>query len=308
MKTSIVTLGTFDGVHRGHRALLSRVRQRARATGSRSVALAFDVPPRHAGEPRLRPVLLTTLAEKLEILRRLGIDRIEVLHFDRRTARTSPEDFFSHTIRRKLKAREMVVGPKVAFGRHRAGRLPLLQALGRSTGVRIHVVPEIGGRHGVSSRRIRTLLERGRPEAAAALLGYPYSVKGRVVRGERRGRQLGFPTANIASQPGKILPPGVFWVKVLRGSAPVPMTPAELKAGIDGLCNVGTRPTFHPGDHRLACEVFLFGRRKGKNLYGRDLRVVFLRRIRAEKRFSSGQALSRQIRRDLARARRWAGA
>src|ERR1019366_9809905 len=127
MPKSVVTLGTFDGVHRGHQALLKKVVSRARAIHATSAALIFDMPPRHAGEPLVKPVLLTTLTEKLRVLKRWRIKRIQVLVFDRKTASTLPEDFFRHTLLRKHHAREMVVGPKVAFGKNRAGRLPLLR-------------------------------------------------------------------------------------------------------------------------------------------------------------------------------------
>jgi riboflavin kinase/FMN adenylyltransferase len=220
----------------------------------------------------------------------LGIEIIQLLVFNRKTKSTPPEDFFRDTILKKFGAKEMVVGPKVAFGKNRAGRLPLLRRLGKKYGVRIRVVPRIGyGAGQVSSRRIRALLERGRAEEANRLLGYPYSVEGRVVHGQARGRRLGFPTANIHADPVKILPPGVFWVQV---------------NGMDGLCNVGMRPTFTPHSHALHCEVFILRPKTGK-LYGRKLRVVFLRRIRAEKRFSSPAALKRQITKDLALAKRW---
>ena len=198
----------------------------------------------------------------------------------------------------------MVVGPRVAFGRKRAGRLPLLRRLGREHGVRIHLVHSISGASGtVASRLIRRFLTAGHIEKANALLGYPYSVSGRVVHGDHRGRHLGFPTANVEVPPEKMMPRGVFWVKVLSPDH-VPLTTREALRGADGLCNVGIRPTFTPQSHILHCEVFLLHGRK--KLYGRHLRVVFLRRIRAEKRFSSVAALTRQIRKDVAAGRKLA--
>src|SRR5882724_10970056 len=289
MRKSVVTLGTFDGVHRGHQALLRKVVQRARAIKGKSIALAFDMPPRHAGEPVVKPVLLTTLSEKLDLMKRLGIQVIQLLVFNRKTKSTPPENFFRDTILKKLGAKEMVVGPKVAFGKNRAGRLPLLRRLGKKYGVRIHVVPRIGqGAAQVSSRRVRALLERGRVERANALLGHPYAVEGKVVHGSARGRRLGFPTANVDVDPVKILPRGVFWVGANVASA---------------LCNVGIRPTFTPQAHHLHCEVYILN--KHAKLYGRTLRVEFLRRIRSEKRFSSAAALKRQIAKALALAKRW---
>src|ERR1019366_2536112 len=155
------------------------------------------------------------------------------------------------------RAAEMVVGPRGAFGRARAGRLPLLRQLGRAAGVRIRVVSNVvGGKGSVSSRRIRALLTRGSVEEANALLGYLYSISGRVIHGDGRGRRLGFPTANIQTEAGKMLPPGVFWVKVHPGDS-LPLTSAAVMKGIDGLCNIGVRPTFSRKDPTLHCEVFL---------------------------------------------------
>lgn len=298
---SVLTLGTFDGMHRGHQALIRKVVSRARARHAASVVLSFNMPPRHAGEPPRKPVLLTTLEEKLRLLKRFGVDRVQVLVFDRKTASTSPEDFFHHTIVRRHRAIEMVVGPLVAFGRRRAGRLPLLRRLGRECGVRIHVVSSIPGGNGtVSSRRIRALITRGNIEKANALLGYPYSVSGAVVHGDRRGRRLGYPTANIQVHPGKMMPRGVYWVKVFPANR-LPLTAHEALRGADGLCNIGVRPTFTPSEHHLHCEVFLLKGRK--RLYGKKLRVVFLRKIRSEKRFVSPEALKRRIALDVRTAR-----
>jgi riboflavin kinase/FMN adenylyltransferase len=146
------------------------------------------------------------------------------------------------------------------------------------------------GSHTVSSSAIRAFLQAGHVEKAAKALGYPYEMSGRVIPGDHRGRALGFPTANLDVDAGKILPPGVFWVSV------EPL-------GLEGLCNIGMRPTFTPGETKTHVEVFLFGH-PGR-LYGRRLRVRFLRRVRGEKRFASSAALVRQIRRDVERVRRW---
>jgi len=297
MHKSVLTLGTFDGVHRGHQALIQKVVQRARALKAKSVVLSFDMPPRHAGEPPAKPVLLTTLDEKLLLLKRAGIDHVQVLIFDRKTASTKPEDFFKRTILERYKTVEMVVGPRAAFGRNRSGKLPLLRRLGQVNGVRIHVVSSVAGaKAAISSRRIRALIMRGNIEKANTLLGYPYSVSGRVVHGDRRGRHLGFPTANIDVQPGKIMPRGVYWAKVFPASQ-MPVTAHDLRKGLDGLCNVGIRPTFTPKAHVMHCEVFLL--KGSRPLYGRTLRAVFLQRIRAEKRFASPEALKRQITKDV---------
>jgi riboflavin kinase / FMN adenylyltransferase len=307
MRKSVLTLGSFDGLHRGHQAILKRVVARARVQHARSVVLAFGVPPRHAGEALSKPVLLTTLNEKAHLMKRRGIQVLETLVFDRKTANTSPEDFFKKTIAGRYHAVEMIVGPRVAFGKNRAGRLRLLKELGRHYRVRIGVVQPVGqGRLSVSSRKIRALLYRGFVDQANALLGYPYSVEGTVMHGDRRGRHLGFPTANLFVDPRKILPRGVFWVKVLPAASQIPLDRQEAYRGWDGLCNVGTRPTFTPGSHELHCETFLM--RGPRRLYGKKLRVVFMKRIRAERRFKSARALQQQIAKDLKRVRRWINA
>jgi riboflavin kinase / FMN adenylyltransferase len=281
--------------------LLKKVVARAVARRAVPTALAFDMPPRHADKPLATPVLINTLSEKLQLLKSFGIQRVQVLVFNRKTARTSAEDFFHRTILKKHGACEIVVGPKLAFGRGRAGKLPLLKRLAASSQVALHVVRGVDKKgRGVSSRRIRALLSQGNVRAANELLGYFYSAEGKVIHGDHRGRSLGFPTANLSVQPGKIMPQGVYWVKVVS-PAIVPRESRELWNAVDGLCNVGFRPTFTPNEKKLHCEVYLLpkGREKTRPLYGRRLRVVFMRKIRAEKRFKSPGALQRQIQQDL---------
>jgi len=304
MPESVVTLGTFDGVHRGHARIVSQVVGRARTLGVESVGLIFSMPPRHAGTPRQNPVLLTTFSEKIDLLKRMGLRRVRPLIFNRRTANTTAEDFFRSTIVGLCRAREMVVGPRVAFGKGRAGRLKQLFSFGRQCGVRIHVVPPvIAQKEAVSSRKIRALLTAGKIRRAETMLGRPYAAEGRVVHGDHRGRTLGFPTANLAIPADKILPPGVYWVKVMDTKSPVPLARRELQSSWDGLCNVGTRPTIQSSDERR-CEVFITQGPQG-SLYGKRLRIVFLKRIRPERRFSSLEALKNQIARDLVRAKRF---
>lgn len=282
---SVLTLGTFDGVHRGHQRILRRVAKRAKALGASPIALAFTMPPRHAGVPRPKPVLLTTYQEKLALLRRFGIRKVKPLIFNRQTANTTAEDFFHHVMMGRLFAKEIVVGPRLAFGKNRAGRLPLLKKLGKEAGVRIHVMAAVPS---VSSRRIRALLDQGKIEAANRLLGYAYGAKGKVVHGNGRGRRLGFPTANLDIPVDKILPPGVSIVRLRPG-------------GWKGLCNVGIRPTFTPQEPHRHCEVFLL--EGPKRLYGKVLQIEFLKHLRPERRFATPAALQRQMNIDLHKAK-----
>lgn len=302
---SVLTLGTFDGVHRGHQRILKKVVERARARKIQPVALAFAMPPKLGHTPAAESALLTTLEDKLQILKRRGIRTIQILTFDKKTASTPAETFFIDRILKRCGAEEMVVGPRIAFGRDRAGTLTLLRKLGREHHVRIHVVGGVTvGKTAVSSSAIRQLLHAGHVEKAKQALGYPYSISGKVIHGSHRGRKLGYPTANIAVDIHKILPPGVFWVKVVPATRPLPLFPKDLSGAADGLCNVGTRPTFNPLAKKLLCEVFLF--KKPAALYGKSLRVIFMRRIRSEKRFNSVQALQQQISRDFQKAQKWA--
>ncbi|HVO33167.1 MAG TPA: riboflavin biosynthesis protein RibF [Elusimicrobiota bacterium] len=298
MKRSIVTLGTFDGVHLGHQAILKKLVQRAHRRRIPSIVLAFGMPPRFVRSAHSAPILLTTLEEKRAILKSIGIDRLRVLTFDRKTASTPADAFFEQTILKDCGAEEMVVGPRIAFGKNRAGRLPLVRQLGRHHGVRIDVVRGVRqAGQPISSRRIRAALMRGNVESARAMLGRPYSVEGRVVHGDGRGRRLGIPTANIEIDSRKMLPPGVFWVKVVSGHRSHVLGGRELRNLPDGLCNVGTRPTFAPNGRQIFCEVY-FLKRPRRPLYGRHFRVLFMRRIRTERRFASAVGLLRQIARD----------
>jgi riboflavin kinase/FMN adenylyltransferase len=287
-------LGSFDGLHRGHQRILRDVVRRARLLKATPAALVFDMPPRLTRRHPEERHLVTTLAEKKEALAHLGIQRVQLLTFDRRLASTSPEDFFKHMIVRRQRAVEMVVGPRVAFGKNRAGKLPLLRQLGKKYGVRIRVIRPIGsGASAVSSSRIREMLQAGDIVSAARLLGRPYGLAGRVVHGAQRGRKLGFPTLNVNVEPGKILPPGVFAVYFHLGTGSWRL----------GLCNIGTRPTFTPDEKKPHVEVFSLSALPGK-AYGRSIEITFARRIRAEKRFDRPSALIAQIRRDVAWARR----
>jgi riboflavin kinase / FMN adenylyltransferase len=303
--SSILTLGTFDGVHRGHQAILRRVVQLARRYAAVPVALSFAKAPRHVKSGKTREILLTTLPEKRELFKRFQITHIDVLRFDKKTAATPADVFFTQRICKRHHARAIVVGPRVAFGRNREGRLRLLRHLGTQHNVRIEVIPPVQTKGGaIASRKIRAWLTKGEVGKAWGWLGYPYFVSGPVRRGRGRGRRIGFPTANVAVPPEKILPRGVYWVKVAVSTDGRPVVPGIDAVWVDGLCNVGTRPTFERSGSPATCEVFML-KRKEVNLYGRIMTVAFFRRIRAERRFSSATALRRQIASDHSTAVRW---
>ncbi len=287
---SAVTAGNFDGVHRGHQALVSAAVARARAAGGRSIVLTFDPHPARVLRPAHAPAALTTLAQKEELLAGLGVDRLAVLPFDAELARLSPEEFARAVLRDTLRARDVVVGESFRFGHRREGDARTLVELGARLGFDVHAVPAVldGGRP-VSSSRIRSELGHGHVGAAAALLGRPYFVDAGVVRGEGRGRTLGVPTANLASD-NEILPaPGVY-----AGYCRVP--PGEPWPAV---VNLGRRPTFGGGE--LALEAHLIG--FAGDLYGARVRLSFHERLRDEERFPSQEALVARIRDDVERTR-----
>ncbi|ADU51137.1 FMN adenylyltransferase; riboflavin kinase [Thermaerobacter marianensis DSM 12885] len=285
-----VAVGTFDGVHRGHQALLRGAVAAAHAQQAVAVALTFDPHPLAVLAPDRVPLLLGTLEDRLALFAAAGIDRALVMRFDRHLAQTSAEDFARGVLAERLQARAVFVGYNFRFGRGGAGTPEDLERWGSRWGFWTHVVPPVRvGNQVVSSSRVRALLEAGQVEAAAEALGRLYSVAGRVVRGEGRGAGLGFPTANLELAANLVLPaPGVYAVWVRHGDALRP-----------GVANLGRRPTFGGGELRL--EVHLLD--GAADLYGQVLRVGFARRLREERRFAGPEELVSQIRRDVEAAR-----
>lgn len=283
----LVTLGTFDGVHRGHGKLVRSLLRLAARRRLRSLVVLFERPPRFHFRPESSTPLLTLPRERERLLRSLGVDRVETLRFGPRWAAMSHENFFEGYLLRRLGAAGLLVGPDFAFGRGRLGDVAWLRSACRSRGLSLWVGPLLRARgRKISSTRIRELVSAGRVEDAARLLGRPYSLEGRVTRGRGLGRKLGFPTANLRVDPGKLLPRGVFQVRArLPGSA----------RARPGVCNVGTRPS--AGGGPLSVEVHLPG--FSGDLYGCVLGVEFLRRLRSERKFPSLEALKRQIARDV---------
>lgn len=286
---TVITMGTFDGVHRGHRTIVSRAVALARKAGLRSVAVTFAKPPRLYFAPQPEPTLLTTLPEKIGLLKSLGIDRVAALTFGRRLSRLSPEAFFDRYFVRRFRARAIVVGYNFRFGKGRSGDAAFLKRRGEAAGVQVRVVAPVKfGGVVVSSGRVREDLRAGELARANARLGYPYAVAGPVVRGRGLGKGLGFPTANIRYPRSKFVPPGVYAVRVTLPGGHVRK----------GMCNVGTRPTL--GGGAVSMEAHIFGQRG--DLVGRTLKVEFVKKLRAEKKFPSVDALKGQLARDARRA------
>jgi riboflavin kinase/FMN adenylyltransferase len=285
-----VTVGSFDGVHLGHRAVLQEIDRRAAAAGRASVLVTFEPHPLEVVNPQAAPPILTSGPERREVLAQSPLDYVLFLRFDRRLAGLSPEEFVQDVLLARCRMRELVIGHDHGFGRGRSGDVETLRRLGRLHRFDVDVVPAVdyGDQH-VSSSRIRRAVAGGDLATAAGMLGRPYQVSGRVVQGERRGRLLGVPTINLGEiPPRKLLPPdGVYAVRVeWRGGS----------AG--GMMNQGPRPTFEDG--RRGLEVHLFGFEG--DLYGEWVRVEWVERLRDVERFASVDHLKQQLEHDRSRA------
>ncbi|MGH8992049.1 MAG: bifunctional riboflavin kinase/FAD synthetase [Acidimicrobiia bacterium] len=284
------TIGAFDGVHLGHQALLRRVREEASARGLRTALVTFDRHPAQVVRPESAPKLLTTLDQKLELLAGTGlVDHTLVLTFDDSRRQEQAEEFVREVLVDCLGAQLVVVGVDFHFGNQRKGNVSLLEAMGAEHGFEVVGLPLVTAGSGpvYSSTVIRRLLEDGDVEAAATLLGRPHEVRGVVMEGDRRGRQLGFPTANVAVPDEICLPADGIYAGTFRG-ADLRDRPAAI--------NLGRRPTFYAEGHRLL-EAHLLD--FDGDLYGQAPAVRFVARIRAELRFESADALIEAMHRDV---------
>jgi len=288
---TVLTVGTFDGVHRGHRAVLDEIRVRALEGGRRSVLVTFDPHPLRIVRPEVAPPLLTTPIEKAEILAETGLEYVVFLRFTPELSRYSPRRFVEEILVGRLGVEELVIGYDHGFGRNRSGDVDTLRAIGEEMGFGVDLVGpvEMGGEP-VSSSRIRDAVASGDLEFARAGLGRPYSFRGRVVHGDGRGRALGFPTANLSvGTEGKLLPPaGIYAARgVLRSGT------------FGGALHLGPRPTYRDAPPSVELHLMDF---EG-DLYGQILRVDLVRRLRGVERFDSSRALVEQMERDVREAR-----
>jgi riboflavin kinase/FMN adenylyltransferase len=283
---TVVTVGTFDGVHLGHLAVLREIAARAGAADRKSVLVTFEPHPLEVVNPQAAPPLLTTAPERREVLALTGLDYVVFLRFDRRLADYTPEQFVREILIGRCGMRELVIGHDHGFGRGRSGDVETLRRLGASDGFAVDVVGavELGG-HAVSSTAIRRAVAGGDLKSAARLLGRPYTLSGRVVRGAGRGRTIGVPTINVGEySERKLLPPdGVYAARVEWAGG---------QAG--GMLNQGPKPTF--GDNRRSVEVHLFG--VDADLYGGWVRVEWVERLRDVQSFHSVEELQLQLKRD----------
>ena len=290
---SVLTVGTFDGVHVGHQKIIAYLIERARQKEGVSVAVSFDPHPREiiAGHP---VALLSTIEERAEALAALGLDRFIVIPFTQTFAELSAASFVLDVLKDKIGLREIVIGYDHGFGKGRKGDSVLLRELGVAHGFDVDIIPaKILEKDVVSSTRIREVIAtQGDVGMAQKLLGRPYGLSGVVIAGDGRGRQIGYPTANVqVANTRKVIPKdGVYAVRVRTEEEPTILF---------GMMNIGMRPTFDGREKRLEVHLFDFH----ASLYGRTLTVDFVRRIRDEQKFSSIDALTQQLSRDKVRCR-----
>ena len=287
----VLALGNFDGLHRGHLKIVERVRRGAAEHGGTPMAMTFDPHPSRIVRPDKAPPLLMTKAQRLEALDRAGIGAVAVVRFTTELSRWDPEAFVRTVLVDWLRVSEVWVGANFLFGHDRSGNFSTLRTLGQRYGFRADKIDPVRYKEFVvSSTRIRRLVAEGRMDEAGALLGHPYYVDGTVVTGKRRGRELGFPTANLQSE-NELLPPNGVYATTTT---------------IDGvvhasLTNVGMRPTF--GDTtKPIIEAYILG--FNGDLYGRSLRLGFVQRLRDERKFEDVDALRAQMEADRRRAER----
>jgi riboflavin kinase/FMN adenylyltransferase len=297
----VLTVGNFDGIHLGHRAILDTVVERAHVLDGQAVVYTFDPHPRKVLQPDRAPRLLTTLEQKLELLEKAGVDTVIIEPFSVEFARTPADVFIRENLHARLRPVEVYVGYDFHFGRDRRGSMRLLTEMGPRLGFAVTIIPEVTIDAGdVNSTRIRQLVGAAEVERAEQMLGRPYAIRGTVKLGERRGRVLGFPTANLDSE-NEVLPAaGVYagWVRLMDEPD------GEERRLWPAVTNVGTRPTFEDGGGVLA-EAHLIGFEG--DLYGRRVEISFEHHLRPEQRFDGIDSLRVQIEADVEEARRRLG-
>jgi len=289
LRSTVLTLGVFDGLHLGHQKIIQKVVSRAKAVIAVPTVITFDPHPRAVLYPENAPPLLQTLDQRLANFEVLGIEQVIVIRFNQEFANQNAEVFLRNIVHERLQAKEVFLGKGFAFGKNRGGNIELLKKISAELGFYADEVPEITVRgQRISSSKIRELLADGKINFARRMLGRPYGVEGQIIHGDQRGRTIGFPTANLKPRNRVIPKYGVYATANL----------------IDGkwrrsITNVGVRPTF-TGDKEPSIESYIFD--FDGDLYGDVLRVRFLHRIRDERKFSGIEELKNQIEKDTHRA------
>ncbi len=290
IRNTVASMGVFDGVHRGHQRILKKLVREAAKEGAKSLVITFHPHPQTVLNSGLRIPFLTSLGHRLSLIKELGVDFFIIVKFTKSFSRIKPDEFTRDTLVGDLNIKGLVVGEDFLFGRRGKGDLFLLKRLAKLHGFKLFGVrPVMMEGRCISSTRIRRAIEKGDLKNAALMLGRPVTVLGTVVRGRGIGKKIGFPTANINPHNEAIPPSGVYSVDV------------KLEKKIyKGVLNIGTRPTFG-GNRRSAIELYVFNFRK--EIYHKDIEIMFKKKMRDEERFDSVGSLRRQIKLDILRAR-----
>ena len=294
---TVVTLGNFDGVHRGHASVLATVVEQARARDARSVAVTFEPHPLAVLHPDRAPAMITSTADRLDLLERTGLDAVLLMPFTRELAAQTPEEFVKDVFVDRLRAVAVIVGKDTRFGVKNSGDISTLRELGEQYGFDVLTLEDVGTDHRWSSTEVRQLLTEGDVATAADVLGRAHHVSGTVVRGLQRGRELGFPTANLSRDAQGLVPgDGVYAGWLIRHGLDEDDPDHRLPAAI----SIGTNPTFDNVARTVEAHVL---DRTDLDLYGETVSVELVRRLRGNDKFDSIDALVEQIGRDVDTAR-----
>ena len=287
-----LAIGVFDGVHRGHQAVISTSARHAHAADGTPVVVTFDPHPAKVLRPNDAPHLLTARQHKIDLIRTLGVGHLLILEFSQKFAATPPEEFVRQLMSHSKPLREICVGHEWSFGRNRAGNLTLLKSLGAELTFNVVGIPPVMVEgHVVSSTAIRNAVKTGKFDEAAAMLGRPYSILGTVIDGDKLGKKLGFPTANLSAHSEQFPPDGVYFAEAwIEGVL------------YHGLVNLGIRPTVAKGEPQRILEIHILDFHE--EIYGKDIEVRFLQYLRPEKKFPNVDALIHQIELDVQQARK----
>jgi riboflavin kinase/FMN adenylyltransferase len=304
---SVVTIGNFDGVHRGHQAVLGRIVELARADGHVAVAVTFDPHPSLVHRPDTAPELLTGMRDRLELLDAIGLDAVLVVEYTPDFAAQTPEEFVTRWLVEGLGARTVVVGHDVRFGKDNSGTLATMVELGGTHGFEVVAIDDVGGsvpasdgeRQRWSSSAVRALLAEGDVAQAAEVLGRPHRVRGTVVHGDARGRELGFPTANLGGIAGMVPADGVYAGRLVRPEL-LATDPGHPDTRMPAAISIGTNPTFDGVERRVEAYVL---DRDDLDLYDEEVVLELVERLRPTQRFDGIEPLVAQMHDDVARAR-----
>jgi riboflavin kinase/FMN adenylyltransferase len=291
-----LAIGVFDGVHLGHKAVISTSAEHARTVNGTPVVVTFDPHPEKILRPDKAPHLLTATPHKIALIRAVGVRHLLMVSFDTHFAATEPEDFVQQLVQHSKPLREICVGHEWSFGRNRRGNLQLLEKLGGEFDFKVVGIPPVTvNGEIVSSTKIRRAIEAGDLKKAATMLGREYTILGTVVHGDDLGKKIGFPTANLSAHSEQFPPNGVYFAEASFDGIAYP-----------GVVNLGYRPTMSSERSNRILEVYLLD--FDRNVYGKDLELRFIRYLRPEKKFENVDALLRQIECDVQQARELAGA